>query len=95
MGALMGRQGGDILSLEAHFAGIRLEQAGELCNQCRFAGAVGPDNRMCLALHDIERDIIRRRNAAEAFAQPANAQQHVGGVESATHGDLPSVPESR
>ena len=63
------REPGDRLPVQAHFARARPDAAADEVEQRRFAGAVRPDDRVPLALGDVERDAADDLHRAEALAK--------------------------
>ena len=55
------------LALPAHLAAIGLDESGEDLQQRRLAGAVLADQRVRLALGDVEADAAERVDGAERF----------------------------
>ena len=69
-----GRQAGDVLASEEDPAGIRLQLAGKLGDQSRLASAVRADDGMNLPGENLQREIVARRQAAEALDEVAGRQ---------------------
>jgi hypothetical protein len=65
-GPLVHRQGGDVLALEQHAARGRLVEAGDHVERRRLAGAVRADDADDLPLAELDADVARRLDAAEA-----------------------------
>src|SRR5262249_14168254 len=67
-------------------AGMGGGVAGDGVERRGLAGAVGSDDQPPLARHDAERDVFRRRQAAEALAQMRDLERgrrHCAGSEAA------------
>ncbi|MET4788578.1 hypothetical protein ABIF64_000756 [Bradyrhizobium japonicum] len=54
---------------------MRFEVPGELADQRGLAGTVRADDGVQLAGRDVERDVVRRNDAAEAAHQLFDAEQ--------------------
>src|SRR5436853_412098 len=63
------RQAGDVLAREADGPGVGAQGSRELVDEGGLAGAVGPDDRVRLALGDMEIDAVARAQRAEALAK--------------------------
>ena len=68
---------GDRLAVQAHFARARPDAAADEVEQRRFAGAVRPDDRVPLALGDVERDAADDLHRAEALAKIEERKRRV------------------
>src|SRR6267378_2307037 len=67
--ALRRRKRGDVLAREADAAGVGAQVSRELADEGGLAGAVGSDDRVRLALGDMEIDSVARAQRAEALAK--------------------------
>src|SRR6267143_1831259 len=67
--ALRRRKRGDVLAREADAAGVGAQVSRELADEGGLAGAVGSDERVRLALGDMEIDAVARAQRAEALAK--------------------------
>jgi hypothetical protein len=56
---------------------MRLQMPCELADQRGLAGAVRADDGVQLACRNVERDVVRRNDAAEAAHQPVDAEQRL------------------
>ena len=65
---------GDVVAVEEDGPGGRLENAGEQVDQRRLAGAVRPDQGVAGAALELERDVVGRRQAAEALDERARGE---------------------
>ena len=63
------RQRGDVLAIEQHPAGMRLEHAGDQIDQRGLAGAVRADQRVARAALERKIDVARDRQRAESPVQ--------------------------
>ena len=75
--AAISRQIGDIAAAEQNAAGMRGQVPGELTDQRGLAGTVWTDDGVQFACRDVERDVIRRDDAAEATHQLFDAKQRL------------------
>ncbi|MGY4600191.1 hypothetical protein ACVWXL_007937 [Bradyrhizobium sp. GM22.5] len=75
--AAIGRQIGDVAPRQRDAAGMRLQMPCELADQRGLAGAVRADDGVQLACRNVERDVVRRNDAAEAAHQPVDAEQRL------------------
>ena len=62
-------------AIDPHVAGVGLDHAGENVHQRRLAGAVLAEQRMDLALAQVEIDAAQRLNAAEALDHAVHGEQ--------------------
>ena len=69
---------GDVRALPQDHAARRTREAGDEIEQRGLARAVGAEDADDLALHDAERELRDRREAAEALGEPAHFK-HGGG----------------
>src|SRR4051794_26944224 len=72
--AAIRRQESNVAAAERNAAGVRREMPGELTDQRGLASAVRADDGVQLARCDIERDVIRRDDPAEAAHQLFDAE---------------------
>jgi hypothetical protein len=63
------RPPGHVDAVEQDLAGVRLQRAGDQVEERALAGAVGADHRGERAVSEVERDIVRRLDAAECFGK--------------------------
>src|SRR5262249_31770378 len=75
--ALVRRQRVDRLAVEMHRAGLVRERAADAVDERRFAGAVGPDQPNALAFRDRKIDALKRDEAPEALAKPADREERL------------------
>src|SRR6476661_3135211 len=75
LAAPIGGQRGDVVAAEMDAADVGRELSGQLADQRALARAVRPDDGMKLAGGYQERNIVRRDDTAEAFAQVLDMQQ--------------------
>ncbi len=61
-----------------HRTRLRVVVAGEDLDEGRLAGAVGPDQGVDLAGHDLEIDVLQRLGAAESLRQGGNPKHRPG-----------------
>ncbi|MGY3646094.1 hypothetical protein ACVWW2_001385 [Bradyrhizobium sp. LM4.3] len=73
--AAIGRQVGDVATAERDAAGMRLQMPGELADQRGLASTVRADDGVQFTCRDVERDVVRGNDAAEAAHQLVNAEQ--------------------
>ena len=64
----------DVVAVEQDRPGGRLENAGEQVDQRRLAGAVRADQGVAGAARELERDVVGRRQAAEALDERARRE---------------------
>src|SRR3974390_872323 len=88
--ALISRQGGDVGTGKANAAGVRRQFAANLGDQRGLTGAVRTNHGMQLAAGDLEREIVARHDALEAFGQIIYLQQRL--VHARTLASKPSMP---
>src|SRR5580692_1278546 len=86
---LVRRQAGEVLALEEDFARCRAFDPHDRLHGGRFAGAVRPDQAENLAGVNLEVEILHRREAAEAFGQPAHFE-HGRIIGDSVHHERPS-----
>src|SRR6266850_4255262 len=67
--ALRRRKRGDVLAREADAAGVGAQVSSELADEGGLAGAVGSDERVRLALGNMEIDAVARAQRAEALEE--------------------------
>src|SRR5215468_5121869 len=72
---LLGLEGRDVAFSQENMSPIRPEHASHQIDQRRFAGAVRPDQRITLALRQIELDALGDDERAEALVQAARGQR--------------------
>ena len=73
--ALLGLERRDVLFAKENMSSVRLEHAGHEVDKRRFAGAVRPDQRITLALRQLELDVLGNDERAEALVQAARGQR--------------------
>ena len=72
--ALVRGERGDVVAVEEDRPRGRLENAGEQVDQRRLAGAVRSDQGVARAAREVERDVVGRRQAAEALDERARRE---------------------
>ena len=65
----------DVAAAERDASGCRPQEAREQIEERRLPGAVGTDNRDCLALGDGEIDAVDRAEPGELLGKPANVEK--------------------
>src|SRR5262249_14770199 len=68
----------DVLAEQDDATRRRRINAGNDIEQCRLAGTVRPDDRLAVAWHDLQSDVARGVQAAEALAQPSKFKRRYG-----------------
>jgi hypothetical protein len=76
MRARLRRQTRDVLTLEQHLAGCRLQIAGQAVEQRGFSGAVRPDQAENIALLQRHGCRVDGPIAAEGFGDVASLKEH-------------------
>ena len=71
---VVGRREGDRLAIELDFARVRAVRAGQNLEQRRLAGAVLAKQGVDLGVADFEMDVLERKHAGEALADPGHLE---------------------
>ena len=77
---LVGCDVGDVFAVQHNAPFRRLQHAGEQVDECGFARAIGANERMARAFHQVERDVAGGGNAAKTFDQALGAEHHVASL---------------
>src|SRR5437588_307293 len=64
----------NVAAVEQDLAGVRPQRAGDQVEERALAGAVGTDHGGERAISKVERDVVRRLDAAERFGKGAYLQ---------------------
>ena len=74
----MRQHAGDVLAVEQDAARVRRLEAGQHAQQRGLAAAARPEQSEELAGLDLERQMVDRHHATEAFGHPVDVQQWGG-----------------
>ncbi len=73
--ALLRPERGDVVVAEEDLAAVGPQHAGHQVDQRGLAGAVRPDQRIALAVRQIDLDVVGDHERAEALVEPARRER--------------------